>query len=377
MRLKSYFANSVQGAIDKARIELGPEAMLISSRQTDRDLRDVGAYEVIFGLMPTAVGGLSGAMETKTEAAAVSGNELVLLQIAELRRQMELFTQSVARSKVARPADQLAPELTTISDRLVSAGFSPELARELTDAVAQRLPRGREAREGFARDLSYAVLEEEIAGRFASKASLGEQPDGAAVMLVGPPGAGKTSSIAKLALEYGVKAKRSLHMLSLDTLRIAGCHQLAAYARISGADFRPIQDASALKQVLREIGEKGLILIDTPGYATADQFEIEELAQAVCRTAIEVQLVMPAHMTLEAAQQVFERFASLRPAKLLLTNLDAVQAPAVPIEFAMRSGLALSYFGTGQQVPEDLKEADKATLLAGITLRERTFSMAA
>src|SRR3954452_7425155 len=50
MRLKSYFAGSVQDAIDKARTELGPEAMLLNSKKIAPEQRHLGAYEVVFGI---------------------------------------------------------------------------------------------------------------------------------------------------------------------------------------------------------------------------------------------------------------------------------------------------------------------------------------
>jgi flagellar biosynthesis protein FlhF len=53
----------------------------------------------------------------------------------------------------------------------------------------------------------------------------------------------------------------------------------------------------------------------------------------------------------------------LRPAKLLLTHLDEVDAPGVALELAMRSGLPLSYLAGGQQIPEDLEEASEERLL--------------
>src|SRR5918912_533581 len=50
MRLKSYFAESVQDAIDQARSELGPEAMLLNSKKIAPEQQHLGAYEVVFGI---------------------------------------------------------------------------------------------------------------------------------------------------------------------------------------------------------------------------------------------------------------------------------------------------------------------------------------
>lgn len=386
MRLKSYFANSVQDAIDKARVELGPDAMLINTRPTDRDLKEVGAYEVVFGIPPAAGPSSPDRAAPRSAPAKTPGdNDLVLRELAELRKQIELFSQWVSRSNLTRATEQFTPELSHVYHRLLDAGFSTDLSKELTEAVerdtrpnaerSQRLL--RDHGDMFARDLLRAVLQEEIASRFEVAASLGEQAKFRAVMLVGPPGAGKTSSLVKLGLQHGLKARRSLHFLSLDTLRIGGSEQLSKYARIRGAEFRALSDESALAQAVADLPRSCLALIDTPGFAKADAEELESLVHTVRELPVEVQLVLPAYINLDTALRICDRFAPLAPAKLLLTHADAISGSALPIELAIRSGLPLSFFGTGQQIPEDLQPVDKAALMREIAQPERTLSMAA
>ncbi|MBV8865661.1 MAG: hypothetical protein JO210_09740, partial [Acidobacteriaceae bacterium] len=229
----------------------------------------------------------------------------------------------------------------------------------------------------FARDLLYAVLDEEIASRFEVSPSLGQKDEMGTVMFVGPPGAGKTTSLVKLGLQYGLKARRPLHLISLDTLRVCGCEQLETYARISGSTFKPLPDAFALEAAISELTGRGLTQIDTPGFSKADEAEMEELARFVCKLPVEVHLVLPAHCSFSVAKHIWNRFAIFEPAKLILTHADALEGPAPLIEFAIGSGLPLSFIGTGQQVPEDIRKADKAGLLAELMPRGRAISMAA
>lgn len=104
---------------------------------------------------------------------------------------------------------------------------------------------------------------------------------------------------------------------------------------------------------------------------------MEELARLVRRLPVEVHLVIPAYCGLSAAKQIWKRFAVFEPAKLLVTHADALEAPASLIEFAITSGLPLSFIGTGQQVPEDIRTASKTELLAELMPRERALPMAA
>ena len=384
MKLKSYFADSVQEALDKARLELGHDAMLISSRETGRDLKDLGCYEVVFGVSQPDGGSASRSDKPVSRSTAKAAtSELVLRELGELRRQMECFSHSVTRSSVTRATEHFTPELTQIFNRLQACGFSSELACELSDAVARRTRRSsdrphrmsREHEQMFARDLMNALVEEEVASRFEVSPVLGE--NASAVMFVGSPGSGKTTSLVKLALQYGVRAKRNVTLLSLDTMRITGCEQLRVYARISGLDFHALSHPSKLRRTISGLSEKGLTLIDTPGFSKADEQEADELAGIVKDLPIEVHLVLPAHLSPAAVQRIWERFAKFKPSKLLFTHLDEVEQSAAPLECAMRLGLPVSYLGTGQQVPEDICQAEKAALMTRLAAHERAVSMAA
>jgi flagellar biosynthesis protein FlhF len=386
MKLKSYFAESVDEAINQARTELGTDAMLISSSETSRGLKDLGRYEVVFGLPPADKATLHRP-DGKSDVARGStfGKNPVLQELAELRKQVESFGQSIARAGLTRASEQLRPEMEHVLNRLLNAGFSNELAHELTEAVASRCqPQSdkshrmiRDHRELFARDLQNAVLDEEIASRFEVASVLGESiEEPAAVLFVGPPGAGKTSSLMKLGFQFGLRPRRPLQLLSLDTLRIGGCEQLSMYARIGDIGFKALRDASLLSAAVSRPFGNGLILIDTPGFSKNDEEEADALARVTCDLPIEVQLVLPAYMSLSAAQECWRRFAKFNPQKLIVTNVDALSQAAPLIEFAIRSGLPLSFLGTGQQVPEDIRAAEKSELIEALAPRELAISVA-
>jgi flagellar biosynthesis protein FlhF len=386
MKLKSYFTNSIQDALEKARIELGPDAVLISSNRTGSDLKDLGSYEVVFGVpQPNTQRSPADSRLTSAQGAS-AGTDPVLRELAELRKQIESVGQSMTRSAFTRTTEQLRPELAHSLSHLINSGFSSEFAHEVIEAVSLRtqFPKERshrmirDHRELFARDLLNAAVEEEIASRFDVQSSLVPQSDEATpVMFVGPPGSGKTSSLIKLGLRCGLKEKRPVHLLSLDTLRIGGSEQLNTYARITGIGFQALADSSILPGAISSALDKRWTLIDTPGFSAAEEDQLEDLARLVRDLPIEVHLVIPAYVSLAIAQRIFQRFAKLRPGKLLITHVDAVEGTAGLIELAGKSGLPLSFFGTGQQVPEDIKQASKAALLEGLVPKELSISMAA
>jgi len=421
MRIKSYFADSVQEAIEKARIELGPDAMLMNSKKTDSELRSLGAYEVIFGVAPgqtqakaqtqakgqpkpeavtekrrtpaavTDYADFSDASRTSAGGVALTG-ELVK-ELAELRHQIENVKRSVTRQQrtVAAPAGAPAgmPPATTagmhpnpgaaeLFSRLLAADLSEDLAQEIAEAAelrafASRQPGTRPAREFemLPSELLDMALQAELERRLQVAPELGTS--GATVrvvMLAGPAGAGKTTAIIKLALRYGLRARRPMHLFSLDTLRIGGWEQLASYARIAGIGFEPVHNWNTLNQLLAEQSNKKLLFIDTPGIGSADMKEMAALTACCSQQAsVDVHLVCPATLRSSTLGRLLERFRPLGPAKLLLTHTDEIESPGSLVDLALRSHLPLSYLSSGQNIPEDIQEACKEKLLSGFSKR--------
>jgi flagellar biosynthesis GTPase FlhF len=301
-----------------------------------------------------------------------------------LRKQIETVRRSVNRNGRSAAAAGARPgsEADDMCARLTAAGFSEELAAEMAEAVELQLATGRagvlRARRE-AHELAGMALESELERRLAVAPTLG--PPGTktpAVLFAGPAGAGKTTSLIKLALRCGFKTGLPVQILSLDTLRVGGWEQLASYARITGLAFDVIHHPNAFAQALAEGRHKKLILIDTPGFSPAELADMPELAAWLEReTAVEVQLVLPAVLCPRVAQRAIERFAPFRPAKLLFTHWDELETPGGALEVAMRSALPVSYLADGQQIPEDIQEASKARLLEYFTATPRQVAASA
>jgi flagellar biosynthesis protein FlhF len=185
------------------------------------------------------------------------------------------------------------------------------------------------------------------------------------VLLAGPAGTGKTTTLVKLALRYGLRARQPLQLLSLDTLRIGGWEQLACFARIAGLPCQPVHTPAALDQAFAEFSQKKLLLIDTPGFSPGDESQSRSLAAwlATHRAFVEVQLVLSAAARPSCNLSAIQRFAPFAPSKLLFTHMDEAESYGPVLETALRSGLPISFLANGQQVPEDIEEASFDRLL--------------
>jgi flagellar biosynthesis protein FlhF len=187
------------------------------------------------------------------------------------------------------------------------------------------------------------------------------------VVLVGPPGSGKTTTLIKLAARYGLAAHRPTHILSTDVYRIAAADQLRALASILGIGCTVAETPAAFAQALEEQRSKDLLLIDTPGLGPHDLADGSELISMVVSRSgmdlpMDVHLVLPATLDPADLRQTMERYRPFQPAKLLFTRLDEASRFAMLINESVRSGLPISFLANGQQIPDDLEPATRPRL---------------
>jgi flagellar biosynthesis protein FlhF len=205
---------------------------------------------------------------------------------------------------------------------------------------------------------------EELESRFKVQAVLGRgEARPRIVALVGPPGCGKTTTLVKLAVNYGLVARRPILLLSIDTYRVAAAEQLRAYAAILGVNFQLVETETALAQAIEENRGKELILIDTPGLAMSETADYSRLAQFLStRPDIDTHMVVSSSMKSADLSRVVDSYEGFRPQRLIFTKLDETSSFGPILNEAVRSGKPLSFFTTGQRIPEDLEAATKTRL---------------
>ncbi len=387
--MKSYFANSVQTAMEEARRELGEEAILVTSRVAPAEAGQPRRYEVVFATgMPSKTGAQDNAKTTRERPSPPpSSIDTILNEIREIRQQLESLRQST-RSTFNEPRWAADPATRQLVAELIAADVDPDLAQQLLAAATKRMmlnpPAGPEGGGGrffevfkmaAARELGQkpavrpadlrAAAAAEIRDLFRVDTGFGSDQTATTVAaLIGPPGAGKTSTIAKLAVQYGLKLRRPALLVSADNLRVAASEQLRAYASVLGLRFELAQSSRALGQVLEEHCGHGLILIDTPGFTPGELDGGNDLLQFLAeREDIRKHLVLPAPLRCADANRVSAAYEPFRPSHLILSRMDETIAFGPALNEAMASGLPVSFFTTGQRVPEDLEAADADSLI--------------
>ncbi len=184
------------------------------------------------------------------------------------------------------------------------------------------------------------------------------------VALVGPTGAGKTTTIAKLAaglqLNFGLKVA----LVSIDTFRLAACEQLKVYADIIGIPVQVAFKEGELKDIVEYFADRDVILVDTVGRNSKNLEELDRMrAMLECVPGIEKHLVLPATSQSEVMARDGSNFSDrLGWDKLIFTKLDEAAAFGPMVSYAVEAGRPLSFLTTGQNVPDDIRIVDRAVL---------------
>jgi flagellar biosynthesis protein FlhF len=199
---------------------------------------------------------------------------------------------------------------------------------------------------------------------------------GGITAVVGPTGAGKTTTIAKLAARWCMQhGCQDLALVSTDGYRIGAREQLMTYARILGAPMHTANTGKELGRVLERLKSKKLILIDTAGMGPRDVRLTEQLAALKLGAArARVLLALPAQGEGHALEEIVRAFAGVTPAACVLTKVDEAASLGGAISVALRHKLKIAYVCDGQRVPEDLHAAHQRRvwlIRAALRLKER------
>jgi len=253
---------------------------------------------------------------------------------------------------LARPPKEKAFAL------LHAAGIEGRLAKELANGA------GRIARLGD--DALRRWLLERLSARLRANPGLIARPRRQLIACVGPTGAGKTTTLAKLAAHARLEHGRSVGVISLDTFRVGAVEQWQRYAQLMGVAFNIARRAEEFQRAIAT-STCDLIFVDTSGRGVADTPETWPLAEClthVTRHELHVLVVLPAWLRGRDAEQVVQSYADVRPTGVVFTKLDEAAQFGGVVQAAIRGDLPLAYTCHGPRVPEDIRDEEVGALLA-------------
>jgi flagellar biosynthesis protein FlhF len=430
MKIKRYMAVSMRAALAQVRAEQGPDAVILSSRRSEEGIEVIAAVDYDEGLFieanrqrtPAApapqptVSAIAPEPATARSPAPVRAAVIVPVHApAATSVHAAVPTGASLRKPATMTATMTATTTATVTTRAATAaradGGYGAMQRELQD-LRQLLETGLAGMtwsdKRLREPLKARVLEELSAMDIAPDVAMAlasltprrttlENPShiplallvkhlpvvddlasvsGGIMAVVGPTGAGKTTTIAKLAARWCMRhGSQDLALVSTDGYRIGAREQLMTYARILGAPMHAANSGRDLARVLERLKSKKLILIDTAGMGPRDVRLTEQLAALQLGAArARVLLALPAQGEGHALDEIVQAFARLNPVACILTKVDEAASLGAVISTTLRHRLKIAYVCDGQRVPEDLHAAHQKRVWlvrAALQLKER------
>lgn len=319
MKTRTFKGDSVHALMRQARTELGENVVLLNT--IERGLRDV---EIEIAVLDESTGSVD----------YDAPPEVSLSTLADLYRESDIPTALAMNGVNADIRGFCMPYLKQVS------GDSEELARALS-----------------------ATIRFDGSLPFASRT----------VAVVGPPGAGKTTTIAKLTARLQVALGIRVGLVAADTHRVGTDFHLGAFARLLGVPLATLDSSVAfdkrIPEAVSRLEESDLIFVDTPGVAPHDTVQFDYLAQLLSACIESEKLLTLAAPTNEfdlgACAQTFCRLGCSRA---IITKIDESGFLGPALNVVHGSELPLAFFATGRRVPEDVEPAS-ARRLAWMLMR--------
>ena len=273
-------------------------------------------------------------------------------------RQLQSLVEQLRSRSGGLPQQDLPAALFPAFTDMIEADVDEQLARELIDRL----------RDNSCDLSSPATVQSELLQLVEEELTVcgpidASKSPGRTVALVGPTGVGKTTTIAKLAANFRLRENKRVGLITVDTYRIAAVEQLRTYAEIIDLPMEVVSTPREACEAVSRLRNLDLVLMDTAGRSPRDEIRIQELRSMLAEAAPdEVHLVLSAAAGAKSLAATAERFATVGTTALVVTKLDEAAGLGNLLPLARQCRLPLSYLTDGQNVPDDIRVADRRDL---------------
>lgn len=356
MKVQTFTGKDMRDALGTVRDALGPDAMILDTREIDGGIEVRAAADEPETSPAPAVPVRDDApalplVDTEVLAARL-GLHVSHTEDFELMREQVESIRCLMESHIARAGwtetNLTSPVTAKIMRNLSALGIAPDVVKTL---LARMKP---EDSAGQSWSLPLKTLQAAIP--CSARETIGQR---GVVAVVGPTGAGKTTTVAKLAARFVMdKTADRLALVSLDNYRLGASEQIDALGQIIGSPiYRPRGD-SGLADVLGLLDRKELVLIDTVGMGHHDPRLAAQLSRLRAQEGEpDILLALPANIEHDAMQDVVNAYRSTGNIACVLTKIDEASSLGAVFSVLIRTGLELAYVANGQRIPEDLYPA--------------------
>lgn len=339
MHIKRFTAANMTDALALVKDALGDDAVILANRRVDGD----------DGTQLIEVTAATDA-PVKEKAQADNG------RVEEAQPQGKKFDKIPEDFPIL---DRNASDLQKLLDK---HGILPNISKRIDNAVKALAETGFDDLDTLDMVLGKMITFEAPAKAIAK---------GKYHVFVGPTGAGKSTTVCKLAANKKID-RHSIALVTLDNQKIGGFEQMAIFASALKEDAHLMKNNDDWQKIQESVTDTDYVFIDTPGINVFDTVQVTALKKRLEAIGLQnatVHLVLPASLNPLEMAAMPAALAALHPSTILFTKFDETTYLGGLTNVAITSGLKVCYVTDGTSVPDDIVELD-ASMLAEKLMRK-------
>jgi len=387
MRIKKYEVFDMKEAMKLIKEELGPDAMILSSRKVvknnsfglfsrpiievtaaiEDDDRVKNKKTVGVNFEPPKDNGSSNEQPKDLDRIVELINTLglnkfdgLISDISEIKKQMMEMKSSIKENIMV----DLSGVTREFYNLMVKNGVDEIIAYKFLKKIEKRASHGLTNNQ--VKNLITQLMSELIPVEKDYFSSINRK----VLALVGPTGVGKTTTIAKVAANLSLKLKKSVALITIDNFRIGAVEQLRTYAEIVDIPLRVASTPNELEKIIHECKDYEYVFVDSMGRSQFDDDQIGDLMKFLeVSPDIKVALVLSMSSNHAEMMDTFDRYSKLLPEYLIFTKLDETRYFGPLVNLPIKKKTSLMLLSKGQNVPDDMEVPD-GKKIAGMILNE-------
>ena len=388
MQVKRYHAKDMKQAMDTAIRELGSDAvMLTSSRVRKKGLRNLFSkpvVEVQFAYDPANIPSVKKLNTSSSSSYSPSSyspyspdtsdmtlkeynSKFIAVGNQQLEKRMDSFEEMLNdfMEKFSFIKRDITYDYPEEIQELLAKMMASQVREELAHSLAKETEQILRTQPGTSASEVLEHLLHELFGR--PEPILHKKFTQKVILVLGPTGVGKTTTIVKLAADFAVKQRKKIGIINTDTYRIGAQEQLQTYADILGIPIGLVYYPDELEGAMENMSDRDIIFVDTAGKRPGDEQHKQDLLDLIRVLKPEDMLLcLSATTSFASIKEMVDMYAFIDDYRVMITKLDETEYRGSLLNICWYTKKPLAYVTTGQNVPDDIEVADIDALVRQI-----------
>ncbi|MGL4774123.1 MAG: flagellar biosynthesis protein FlhF [Clostridium sp.] len=363
MIIKRYLVSNMNEALTRIRHELGKDAVIISQRKVKKQGLK-GFFEPRLIEVTAAVENSSIKTPKKSEEESFKNSLEDIKRVMEMEienKQSKEVKEQIKVSNNDASLEKEVMEMKVLLNKVIKNTTKEETINPVNELIKQsdieesllgeyedEIPTVEKLKEILLNDIEVEC--EDLKGN---------------IVLVGPTGVGKTTTIAKLAGRLSLIEKKRVGLITVDTYRIGAVDQLRTYAEIMNIPFKVVITIKEMEEAVASMKDCDVVLIDTTGRSSKNSMQLSELRAFIQKTsASSIKLVISSTTKNKDIKTIVEGYADLSYDSIIITKLDETSAYGSIYNIQKYARKPISFITIGQNVPDDIKTPSQKEILS-------------